>query len=276
MYPTTFELSDIDLKNIADIVYDNCGIVFKDSNMSVLISRISAKLKEKNVASYDYLKLLRTNKNELTSFIDFVTTNFTSFFRNPKQFELLKNIILPGVVELNSPTKNIKIWSAGCSTGEEAYSILMIIDDFFASNSLDSAGWKYQIIASDISLESLFIAKEGKFSMRNIEKVDDAYLKKYFDDLEDSYQIREEFKKYIRFDYHNLIYDSGIRDVDVTFCRNVLIYFDEDVQKKVLTNIYTSMKEKSYLLIGHSESLIGLFEGFKPSISEKGIIYERQ
>lgn len=271
-----FELSEIDIKYIADLVYENCGIVFKDSNVSVLISRISTKLKEKNLASGEYLKLLRTNKSELTSFIDFVTTNFTSFFRNPKQFEILKEVILPEIIKSNSASKNIKIWSAGCSTGEEAYSILMTVDDFFRSGGLAASGWKCQVVASDISLESLFIAKEGKFPLKTVEKIEAGYLSRYFDNLEDSYLVREEYKKQIRFDYHNLIFDNGIRDVDVTFCRNVLIYFDEEVQKKVLTNIYKSMKDKSYLLIGHSESLIGLFEGFAPTFSEKGIIYVRQ
>ncbi len=271
-----FELNENDLKYIADLVYENCGIVFKDSNLSVLISRISTKLKEKNLASYEYLKLLRTNKNELAAFIDFVTTNFTSFFRNPKQFEILKEDILPEVVKRNSASKIVKIWSAGCSTGEEAYSILMVVDDFFRESNLAAGGWRYQIVASDISLESLFFAKEGKYSEKNIEKIENQYIARCFDKLENSYLIRDEFKKLIRFDYHNLIYDNGIRDVDLTFCRNVLIYFDEEVQKKVLSNIQKSMKDKSFLLIGHSESLIGLFEGFKPSFTEKGIVYVRQ
>lgn len=270
------ELNENDLKYIADLVYENCGIVFKDSNLSVLISRISAKLKEKRIESHEYLGLLRSNRNELAAFIDFVTTNFTSFFRNPKQFEILKDYILPETLKRDLASKNIKIWSAGCSTGEEAYSIMMVLDEFYRVNNLEAAGWKHQITASDISLESLFIAKEAKFSEKNIEKIEPLFVARYFDRLENTYLIRDEFKKFIKFDYHNLIYDSGIREVDVTFCRNVLIYFNEEVQKKVLTNIHRSMKENSFLLIGHSESLIGLFEGFKPFFTEKGIVYVRQ
>ncbi len=272
----SLNLNEIDLKYIADLVYDNCGIVFKDSNLSVLVSRISTKLKEKKLGSHEYLNLLKENKKELATFIDFVTTNFTSFFRNPKQFEILKEFILPEIVKRNTALKTIKIWSAGCSTGEEPYSIAMAMDEFINSGKPGISGWNYFITASDISLESLFMAKEGKFPERSIQKIEQPVVEKYFIKADDSYLIKEEFKKNVKFDYHNLIYDNGIRDVDITFCRNVLIYFDEEMQKKVMTNIYKSMKEKSYLLLGHSESLIGLFEDFKPLFTDKGVMYVRQ
>ncbi len=152
----------------------------------------------------------------------------------------------------------------------------MVVNDYFEEKKLYDNGWKVNITASDISLESLFIAKEGKFPDRSVQKIEKKYLEKYFMTVDGNFIIREELKKMVKFDYHNLIYDSGIRDIDITFCRNVLIYFDEDIQKKVALNIFGSMKPKSYLFIGHSESLIGLFDGFKPVNLSKGIIYVRQ
>lgn len=269
-------IMDQDLKTIADLVYATCGIVFKDSNVTVLQSRLSAKLKEKNLNSPAYLDLLRKDQQELNSFIDFVTTNFTSFFRNIQQFELFQDEILPKLLIKNASSKIVRIWSAGCSTGEEPYTIAMVANEFFEKKGLFAQGWDFHITASDISLESLFIAKEGKFPERSVQKIDPYYFNKYFSRIENNFLVKEDLKKKIKFDYHNLIYDNGIREIDLVFCRNVLIYFDSDVQKKVLTNIHSSIKDGSYLFIGHSESLIGLFDGFKPTTMNKGIIYVKQ
>ena len=139
-----------DLKIIADLVYNTCGIVFKDSNLAVLSSRLSSKLKEKGKSTVEYVAILQNDQKELLSFIDFVTTNFTSFFRNPKQFETLKEDILPVLIKRNEVTKHLKIWSAACSSGEEPYTLAMVIDEYLRENRL--TGWTYQITGSDISL----------------------------------------------------------------------------------------------------------------------------
>jgi chemotaxis protein methyltransferase CheR len=256
------------------MVYETCGIVFKESNLAVLISRLSSKLKEKKMTQREYFELLKKDKQELSSFIDFVTTNFTSFFRNPKQFEMLLEDILPIYAKRNASTKNIKFWSAGCSSGEEPYTVAMVVEEFFEKNNLKD--WTYSITGSDISLESLFIAKAAKFPEKSVEKIEKIYLDKYFNSVSGAYIVKDSLKKNIRFDYHNLIYDNGIRDVDITFCRNVLIYFDEDIQRRVIANIYLGMKPETHLFIGHSESLIGIFDGFKPQSYPKGIVYVKQ
>lgn len=269
-------VEDKNLKVLADLVYINSGIVFKESNLTVLQSRLSSKLKEKSMVVLDYLQLLQKDKNELLSFIDFVTTNFTSFFRNPKHFELLNDELLPKIIERNGDSKIVKMWSAACASGEEPYTMAMVTFEYFNRNHLFDSGWTFHITCSDISLESLFTAKEGKYPKKSVEKIDPAYLDKFFTQIEGQYLIKNELKKFVQFDYHNLIYDNGIRDIDISFCRNVLIYFDEGIQKKVVMNIYEAMKPQSFLVIGHSESLIGLFDGFKLSSTEKGIVYVRQ
>lgn len=116
------------ITKIADIVYKKCGIVFKDSNIVVLKSRLSAKTKEKNLSIEKYYELLISDENELNSFVDFVTTNFTSFFRNERQFEMFEKEILPEIIK--NTDKKIKIWSAGCSTGEEPYTIAMVTYEY--------------------------------------------------------------------------------------------------------------------------------------------------
>jgi len=271
-------ISEEILSQFADIVYKASGIIFKDSNMAVLISRISSKIKEKNSQVETYLSQLKTDKNELTSFIDFVTTNFTSFFRNQRHFELLEETVLPQLIKDRASSRQIKIWSAGCSTGEETYTIAITVKEFFERNNIDLTTWNIQIFGSDISLESLFIAKEARYPDRSVQKIPQNYIDKYFTPLEGGkfYIVNDVIKKMVKFDYHNLIYGSIITSVDVTFCRNVLIYFDEDIQKKVLSQILLATNDNGFLFIGHSESLVGLFEQFKPVSFEKGIIYVKQ
>lgn len=266
------------LKIIGDIVYKNSGIVFKDSNLSVLTSRISTKLKEKKVSAEKYAKLLQNNPNELTSFIDFVTTNFTSFFRNARHFEILEKTILPMVVEQKKHNRHITMWSAGSSTGEETYTIAMVVREYFEKNKIPINEWIIEIVGSDISLESLFIAKEGKYPGRSVQKIEPAYIQKYFTPLENGkfYLLKDTIKSMVKFDFHNLIYDSTIDDIDITFCRNVLIYFDDDIQKSVLDKIHKAMVDKGILFIGHSESLVGLYDGFKAKSFDKGIVYVKQ
>jgi chemotaxis protein methyltransferase CheR len=267
------KIDQADLNEIAALVYQSCGIVFKDSNLSVLTSRLSNKLKENQVNSNEYVKKLKEEPLELRSFIGFVTTNFTSFFRTPRQFDILRENALPEIIRKNSEEKLIRIWSAGCATGEEPYTLAMVLNEFLEQNSLLVKGWDYSITASDISLNSLFTAKEGKYPAEGVKKMSPYYLNKYFKELSGEYLVSDSIKKKICFDYHNLIYDNGIREMDIVFCRNVLIYFDADIQTRVLLNIHQAMKEKSFFFIGHSESLFGLFKDFSPMTTEKGIVY---
>ncbi len=263
---------------VAKLVYDNSGIVFKDSNLSVLISRLSTKLKEKEMEAEKYIQTLQIDKDELLSFIDFVTTNFTSFFRNTRHFDIFENVVLPDLVEKNKINKNIRIWSAGSSTGEEAYTIAIVIHEFFQKKKIIISDWNIEIVGSDISLESLFIAKEAKYPERSLKKVDPYFVQNYFREENGGqyYSVNENIRKMVKFDFHNLIYDANVDHVDVTFCRNVLIYFDSEIQRKVLEKIHKAMKPHSWLFIGHSESLTGLYDGFKIQNLKEGIVYARQ
>lgn len=268
------------LKTIAEMVYQNSGIVFKESNLSVLTSRLSTKLKEKKLDIDDYIRLLKNDHNELMSFIDFATTNFTSFFRNERHFDVLREDLLPMLVEKKTASSNrtLKIWSAGCSTGEETYTIAIVVYNYFKTHRLDLSQWEIRIMGSDISLDSLFIAKAGKYPARSVQKIEENTIQSYFDPIEDDhyYILKDFIRDMVRFDFHNLIYDSNINGVDIAFCRNVLIYFDEDIQRKVVDKIHKAMNPEGYLFIGHSESLVGLYEGFKPQSIGKGIVYVKQ
>ncbi|MDR0389601.1 MAG: protein-glutamate O-methyltransferase CheR, partial [Spirochaetaceae bacterium] len=212
-----------------------------------------------DVTLASYFNVISTDKEELKAFLDSVTTNLTRFFRNQPHFDAFEKFVIPELRNIKgaSEHKTIKIWSAGCSTGEEPYTIAMLLEELLPPP------WKYEIIASDISLKCLMVAKEGFYSESRIVGIPEAYLHKYLNKVDQGYRIKDEIKAKIRFDYHNLKNDSGQRGLDVVFCRNVLIYFDEAAQTAVVNRFWDSMAAKSFLFIGHSESLFGMDTKFE-------------
>lgn len=253
-------LSDADFELYRKLVYDASGIHFSATNRSILESRLKERLREKKIESLAaYYKLLLSDKEELKTLLDSVTTNLTRFFRNQPHFDALEHYVLPELIKLkgSSGERKIRIWSAGCSTGEEPYTIAMLLKDCLP------APWSFEVVASDISLKSLMVAKEGFYPDARMQGVPEAFLSKYFDKKAGGYQIKDEIKKFVRFDYHNLKNDSGLRDLDVVFCRNVLIYFDEAAQKATIERFWDAMASKSFLFIGHSESLFGMNTKFE-------------
>jgi chemotaxis protein methyltransferase CheR len=252
--------TDADFEQYRTLIYNESGITFTPTNRSILESRLKERLREKSLNSVkDYYGIITKSQEEMKSFLDSITTNLTRFFRNQAQFDALEHYVVPELVKLKKASGNttIKIWSAGCSTGEEPYTIAMLLSKIL------SPPWKYEIIASDLSLQCLMIAKEGSYAESRIVGVPDDYLKKYFEKIGDGYKVNQDIKSKIRFDYHNLKNDSGQRGFDVVFCRNVIIYFDEVAQAAVINRFWDAMASKSFLFIGHSESLFGMATKFE-------------
>lgn len=267
-------LNDTDYENFRKLIYDQSGITFSSTNRSILDGRIKEILRAKNIATpADYFALVTKNTEELKEMLDSVTTNLTRFFRNQPHFDALINYVVPHVIEnkkAKSPgNKIIKVWSAGCSTGEEPYTIAMVL------KSILPPDFDFQITASDISLKSLMVAQKGFYSDNKIEGIPEDYLKKYFTKVDGGYQIVKGLMDKIRFDYHNLRNDMGVRHLDIVFCRNVLIYFDEPAQLEVINHFYESMEDNSYLFIGHSESLFGMKTEFEFLKTDWACLYQK-
>ena len=254
-------LNDHDFENFRKLIYDESGITFSATNRSILDSRIKELLRLKQVQTpAEYYGMVLRNPEELKVMLDSVTTNLTRFFRNQPHFDALVNYVIPNIIAEKKALgvdKTIRIWSAGCSTGEEPYTIAMIMKE------ICPPGWNFQITASDISLKSLMTAQQGFYSDAKVDGIPADYLQKYFTKMDGGYQVKKELSEKIRFDYHNLKNDSGVRNLDVIFCRNVLIYFDEPAQLAVVNRFYNSMSQHSYLYIGHSESLFGMKTNFQ-------------
>ncbi|MDR0539365.1 MAG: protein-glutamate O-methyltransferase [Spirochaetaceae bacterium] len=247
--------SDADFENYKKLIYKESGIVFTMGNRSILEGRLRERLRQNKAPSVgEYYKTIIANSGELTAFIDSITTNLTSFFRNLPHFTALEKYIIPEISAVRSEKadKTLRVWSAGCSTGEEAYTIAMLLSEKLPPP------WTFDIVASDISLKCLMTGKEGFYAADRIVGIPDTYLAKYFEKHEGGYKVKDSLKSKIRFDYHNLINLSPWRNFDVVFCRNVLIYFDEVMQTQVINHFWNNMLNKSFLFIGHSESLFGL------------------
>ncbi len=265
-------LTDAEFDMFRKVIYDKSGITFSATNRSILDSRLKEKLREKNLATVkDYYDLVMRDEGEMRIMLDSVTTNLTRFFRNQPHFDALVNYVIPKVIEEKKKKGDttIKIWSAGCSTGEEPYTIAMILKDILPPQ------YKFQIIASDISLKSLMVGQQGFYPESRIQGIPQKYLDRFFTKNEKGYQVNSELMSTIKFDYHNLSNDSGIRNLDIVFCRNVLIYFDEVAQKACIDRFWDSMGQKSYLFIGHSESLFGMDTKFEFLKTEWACLYQK-
>lgn len=265
-------LTDAEFDKFRKIIYDESGITFSATNRSILDSRLKERLREKNMASIDdYYNLIISSKDEMKIMLDSVTTNLTRFFRNQPHFDALINYVVPHLLEEKKKTgdKTIRVWSAGCSTGEEPYTIAMILKDILP------APYNFQIMASDISLKSLMVGKQGFYPNSRIAGIPENYLSRFFTKNEQGYQVNRDLMSTIKFDYHNLRNDSGSRNLDIIFCRNVLIYFDEPAQLATVNRFWNSMGNHSYLFIGHSESLFGMNTKFEFLKTQWACLYQK-
>ena len=265
-------LSDADFELYRKLIYDESGITFSATNRAILESRLKERLREKEMGHVsEYFSLLIKDKEELKLLLDSVTTNLTRFFRNQPHFDALINYVIPELLKIKrakNETK-IRVWSAGCSTGEEPYTLAMIF-----KNKLPP-GFTAEIVASDLSLKSLMVGKAGFYPETRVTGVPESYLSQFFEKKNNGYQIKEDLRKIVRFDYHNLKNDSGLTNIDVLFCRNVLIYFDEVAQKAVIDRFWNAMSPKSYLFIGHSESLFGMNTKFEFLKTDWACLYQK-
>jgi len=264
-------LNDANFELYRALIYTESGITFTPTNRSILESRLKERLREKGVSSVSvYMETIKKDKEELKGFLDSITTNLTRFFRNQAQFDALEKFVIPELMNnIRKVPGTIRIWSAGCSTGEEPYTLAMLLSEILPK------AWNYEITASDISLKCLMTAKEGFYAENRIVGIPDNYLAKYFDKVDGGYKVHADIQSKIKFDYHNLKNDSQQRNLDVVFCRNVIIYFDEAAQAAVMSRFWDSMASKSFLFIGHSESLFGMDTKFEFLKTEWATLYRK-
>jgi chemotaxis protein methyltransferase CheR len=269
-------LTDEEFRLFKNIIYEESGMFLAEAKKDFLENRLMKRMRATNMTTpYWYYRFLLANrKAELLALLDILTINETSFFRNGPQFELFRNVILPDVIERRKREirRKLRIWSAGCSTGEEPYSIAMTILDTVQY----ADQWDIKIYASDLSLLSIETAHRGIYPSGKVhETVPDNALARYFDLQGDAYRVKEAVRKLVVFDYHNLKHENGMNGLDVIFCRNVMIYFDEEEQKRLVNKFYHGLAPDGYLLVGHAESLYGWNMNFRFLHDNKGTAYKK-
>ena len=262
-------LSDEVFQLLRDFIYERTGLYFNNSKKYLFENRLYKRIIKANFKTYEeyyyFLKYDPRSQEEIATLFDTITTNETSFFRNLPQLEAFKKYVLPKIIEDNLRSKhiNLKIWSAGCSTGEEPYTLSMILMEHIGL----AQNLRIEIIANDISQGVLRSAVRGIYHRNSIRNTPEYYLKKYFKKSEeDKYILKDIVKKWVQFHHINLIDKEkmkSITNIDVIFCRNVLIYFDETSRKEVIARFYDNLRPNGFLFIGHSESLHTISRAFK-------------
>lgn len=272
------KMSEEEFRLIRDFIYENSGIFFDTSSRFLLERRLHHRLEIHNLKSYrDYYRFLLYDperEEELNAVLDVLTTNETYFFREKCQLKAFTEEILPEMMERKGRNRKIRIWSAGCSTGEEAYTIAMLV----LEKGLIPE-WTVEIFANDISHRVLQVARKGIYTESSFRATEEYYKRRFFKPLEGGrYRIKEEVKKLVRFGHLNLLDRDRlwlVGKVDVIFCRNVIIYFDREAKKRVIENLYDRLVDGGYLLLGHSESLIGISTAFMLQPLKNDIVYRK-
>ena len=260
-------LTEEEFKKFSKLIHEESGIFLKDTKITLLSNRLRKRLLPLNLKEfseyYDHLQKLtgEAKKKEYEKLLDVVSTNETYFFRNERHFDALTNICIPELARIKK-NKKLRIWSAACSTGEEPYTIAICV----LENMEVLSGWGVEIISTDIAPSVLEFARIGEYSGRRIEKVPEKFLQKYFIPKKSQagvYIVKDELKKMCQFYYLNFFKDPFPKDIDIIFCRNVMIYFDKEHQKKLVAQFYNSITDNGYFFIGHSETLHSISEDFE-------------
>jgi chemotaxis protein methyltransferase CheR len=287
-------LTEAELKLLQALVYQECGMHFDERRTHFLQDRLLRRLKECRADSfYSYYRLLisQQGKEELAKLLENLTVNETSFFRHKAQLDLFQKSVLEELFRQKNMRReySVRVWSAGCSTGQEAYTLAMLVTDALAyyylrnpmpletplPKPLIPAPWRVEILASDISYSVLRAGQDGTYNEHQMSNVDYGYRLRYFDKLGDRYAIKKALKEMVHFDFHNLKTEYLPQRNDVIFCRNVMMYFDEAEQKRLIEKFYRCLNSNGYLFVGHAESLLGLTKKFQMVHKDSGTAYQR-
>ncbi len=259
---TPVKLERPQFERISQLVYRFAGINLHSGKQELVNARLTKRLRALGLKNFDaYLEYLkRVNpEGELAAMIEAMTTNKTSFFREPKHFDFLCRVVVPGLTH-----RKIRLWSAGCSSGEEPYSIAIMLHERIPEFGL----WDSRILASDLSTHMLDRAEKGFYDLNRLRDVSPLLVSKYFTCVETRpvrrYQIDESIRRLVHFARLNLMGEWPMKGpFDVIFCRNVMIYFDKPTQEQLVNRFWKLLKPGGYLFVGHSESLAGSHHNFR-------------
>ncbi len=263
------QMSEPQFKCIADIIYDASGIQLPSSKQIMVSRRLTPRLRSLNMENVgEYIKLLeQNNTNELETLINLITTNYTTFFREPHHFDYMRSTVLADIMARNARTKKLRIWCAASSTGEEPYSIAMTV----LETAPELATWDVKILATDIDTKVLETASAGIYDhqQKKLDKLGGNRLEKWFTrgkaNAKGKFKIKDELKNILSFKQLNLLQPNWPMKgmFDIIFCRNVFIYFDKATQAKIMRRFSEHQTNDSILFVGHSENVSNMTNAYE-------------
>lgn len=258
-----FKLRRAEFKAIRDIVYNRTGITLKDNKEEMVYSRLSRRIRALTMPDFKtYLDFLRSREGEeeAVDFVNAMTTNLTRFFRESHHFQHLRHDVLKAKVEaarLGIEERKVRIWSAGCSSGMEPYSIAMTVK----ASLPERENWDAKILATDIDTNMLNHGKAGIYRARDAEGIPPTLRQRFVNEVGDKAYMADELKELINFNYMNFMEKWPVKNkFDVIFCRNVMIYFDKETQQKLVRGFVNLLKPDGTLYVGHAEALVANFD----------------
>ena len=265
---------------LRDIIYARSGIYFTDNKRYLLETRLSRRLEQRSLKTFeDYVLFLSHDtgrENELNELINTIVINETSFFRDQMQLDAFGNGVVPGIIDRKSKEgdRSLKIWCSACSTGEEPFTLAIML----LEKGLHLKGWSVDILGSDVSAVVLKTAESAVYEKYSLRNMPEPYLRKYFSDAGDAYRLNRTVHDLVRFKRINLMDSLQTRQnrgMDVVFCRNVLIYFDDASKRKAIGHLYDSLARGGYLFLGFSETLHNITRLFRPVSFERSVVYQK-
>lgn len=274
-------LSKEAFNSLRDIIYKRCGIYFTENKMYLIETRLKNRLEALQKVSYDdYVEYLTYNgagEIETRKMVDCIVTNETSFFRDIGQLDTFKSKILQIVMDEKRKTgdKTIRLWSAACSSGEEPYTLAMILAETVPIN----LGWRVEVFGSDISDVILEASERAVYSDYALRTTSELHKQKYFTKAGNVYQLKDTIKDMVKFkkvNLYSMFETRGLSEMDIIFCRNVLIYFNDYSKKKVISHLYDCLNKDGFLILGSAESLHSITRLFTPESFDRSIAYKKK
>lgn len=262
---------------LLDKIQQNRGLDLRHYRQELLKRRVALRIRANNLASYsEYLRLLIKNPDEYTSLFNVLCINVSEFFRDPEVWVTVK-YLLENVIrqKMQRQDRMLRIWSAGCASGEEAYSISMILKEILQN---DTKSFFVKVFATDIDRETIKNALKAEYQKESVKNVDPKYLEKYFtvSGIRQNYKLNQEIKDMVEFQYQDLTCEEFIKDTDVVFCRNVFIYYSLSLQEMILTKFYKSLNPKGYLVMGRVESILSEARSIFDEVDSNARIYQKK
>lgn len=272
--PLSLHEDETEFADLKAIIKKKIGFNCDQYKQAHLKRRLAVRLRANRSRSYkEYTEILLRNETELQKLKETLTINVTELFRNPETYDVIRRTVLPELIKSKAEDRTLRIWSAGCSNGEEPYSIVIMLYEFLG---ILIRRYTISVLGTDIDEDSLKKAQNGIYQSKQLEKMSKDRLDRFFIKKEDcSYQVNDEMRRLVKFKYHDMISGPRLFGFDIIFCRNVTIYFEQALQEKLYLNFYNALNEEGYFVMGKTETLIGQAAELFKTVDVRERIYQK-